>query len=281
MKKLFSITLILLMITSYNMQLDTKAQCTNQCELNIQVDIPGPTPPTPGGGGGGGGGAAIAIPAGAAALGGLGAFAPLLLAGLDPGMIAAAAPINCVCKKCCFLQTALRNHFNTTSYSEALSKAQATGVKSFYVVNDRTLLNGTFDIQDIQLPAKFANAEKIAFEATIVSDPYAEINGKPELELRIFKDINDVKLQKRYTSQGFRKKYLMNKYEIPYSSSMKAYGQGVHKVNGVIETSKIKNSQEPFKTVLSYMDGGFSKKMATSNPKAITYAYLIEFTAVN
>lgn len=261
--------------------LKTQAQqCPQECILNIEVDIPDTTPIIPGGGGTPG--AAIAVPTGVAAAGGAAAFSPLLLAGLEPGAIlGAAAPIGCVGNKCCFLQKAMKSHFKTNSLANATNQARTTMTKSYFVVNDTDILNGTFNIQDINIPTKFLNAPKIKFEATIASQSFAEVNGKPELELRIFKDIPKQKLEKRFTSQGFRRNFLMKKYEIPYSSSTKNFANGIHKVNGVIETSKIKNSAEPIRTVMTYMDGGFSKGMAVNNPRAITYAYLIEFTAVN
>lgn len=254
--------------------------CQQECILNVQVDIPQTIIPVDPGGGGGAG-AAVGIPVGAAAIGGLGAFAPLLLAGLSPGsVIAAAAPLGCLGQKACFLQTALKNHFNTTNLNTAIEKARTTASKSFFAVNDRNILNGTFDIQDIELPAKLNNAPKIGYKGTLVSSPYKDVAGKPEIELRIFKDISKAKLEKRYTSQGFRKKFLMKKYEVPYSTTMASYSKGVHEFNGIIDKASMKNPAEPIRTVVNYTEGGFQKDQAIDNPKVKTYAYIIEFTAL-
>lgn len=281
MKKIILI-LILFLITAMYTELVANAASQN---ITATLSAPGPNPIDPGGGGGGGTGTAVGVGVGvgggAAAAGATAlAFAPLLLAGLTPNsVIYAAAPIGCVgCAKN-FLQLAILNHFCTKDYKCALAKMKSDG-KYYYAVNDSTIINGTFDIHSITLPKDVLDAQKIKINVTLVSQAYKEIDGEPELTFGLYKDINQIDLVKKFETQQFLHHYLMKKYEIPLKITSKNYNAGIQKLSTTINTFQIQNKKIPLRAVIRYTENGFKKNQKAMNPKALIYAYLIEFDKI-
>jgi hypothetical protein len=237
-----------------------------------------PVIPTPGGGGGGAG-VAIGAGAGAAAAGlGAASFAPLLLAGLSPNsIIAAAAPIGCIPCQECFLQKAIMSHFCTDDICKANTvMSECNPCKLYFAQNNSRILNGTFDMQGITLPKNFIGAKELKVSVTLASDPYGARNGDPELELRMFKDITPTNLSTKFQTQQFLRGYLMRKYEVPLVRTVSGYPQGLQKLTGIIDMSDVKNKEMPLQVVMKYTDGGFQKNQAVKNPKVKMYAYLLE-----
>src|SRR5574344_2924447 len=70
------------------------------------------------------------------------AFAPLLLAGLEPnGIVCAAAPLDCVCQRENFLQLAVKEH----SEGKILSKDLTSSKEHFFFAqNDCEIINGSY-----------------------------------------------------------------------------------------------------------------------------------------
>lgn len=230
-----------------------------------------------GGGGGGGAGVAIGVGGGAAAAGGAAAFAPLLLAGLSPNsVIAAAAPIGCIPCRECFLQRTIMSHFNTPDINQA-NAMMSNNCKTYFAQNDSRLLNGTFDMQGITLPNHLLTAQEVRVNVTLLSDPYSQVKGEPEIALSMFRDISQSDLRKKFESQQFTRYYLMKKYDIPLSKTVMAYDQGLQKLTGTIDVRDIKYKDVPFQVAMTYTEGGFHRNQAVDNPKVKTYAYLIEF----
>lgn len=230
-------------------------------------------------GGGGGGGNATAISLGStgvAAAGGAAAFAPLLLVGLSPNtIIAAAAPIDCIACKQCFLQKAIMNHFGTQNPEKAISMLD-TNSKIYFAQNDSQILNGTFDMQGISLPESLLTAQEVRVKITIFSDPYNEVREEPELKLGLYKDISQPDLRKKFETQQFTRYYLMKKYDIPLKPTLKEYNQGVQKLSGIINIEQLKIKPLNLQAVITFTQGGFQKNQAVENPKVKTYAYLLE-----
>jgi len=237
-------------------------------------------PVVPPGGGGGGGAVAIGVGAGAAAAGGAAAFAPLLLAGLSPNaIIAAAAPIGCIACRECYLQKAIMNHFGMQDLNQANAMMSNT-CKIYFAQNDSRILNGTFDMQGITLPGSLYDAKFLKVNVTMLSDPYSEVKGTPEMTLSLYKDISQPNLRKKFETQQFLRSYLMKKYEIPLTKTVIAYDQGLQKLSGMIDVREIKYKDYPVQVTTTYTEGGFHKNQAVENPKVKTYAYLIEFEKV-
>ncbi len=234
-----------------------------------------------GGGGGSGGAVAIGVGGGAVAAGGAVAFAPLLLAGLSPNsIIAAAAPIDCIACRQCFLQKAIMDHFAIPDIVRATATMN-NSCKIYFAQNDSQILNGTFDMQGIVLPNNLLNAKELRVNVTLASDPYNEIKQEPELKLGLYQDIAQGDLRKKFETQQFRRYYLMKRYEVPLLPTLKAYGQGLQKLSASINVSQIKNKTMPLQVSISYTEGGFQPNQAVRNPKVKSYAYLIEFEKVS
>lgn len=229
------------------------------------------------------GGVIAIVTAGAAAVAGVGAasFAPLLLAGLSPNnAVAAAAPICCISCQESFLQSAILSHFNTDDLCCANSIMAGNG--KFYIAqNDNRISNGTFDLQQLDLPRDFLDAKQILVNATIVSDPFAEVKNSPEIKLNIYKDISPADLRKKFETQQFLHYYLMKNYEINLIPTQKAYDKGIQQLTGVIDVAEIKSKDTPFHTVMTYTEGGFRRNQAKENPKFKIYGYLLEFEKIN
>lgn len=234
------------------------------------------------GGGGGGGSGAVAIATGSTAVAGLGgaAFAPLLLAGLSPNsIIAAAAPIGCIACRQCFLQKAIMDHFAIPDINAATT-AMNTSCKIYFAQNDSQILNGTFDMQGIVLPKSLLNAQELRVNVALASEPYSEVKGEPELKLALYKDISQSDLRKKFETQQFKRYYLMKRYDIPLLPTLKAYGNGLQKLSGSINLNDFKNRDMPLQVAMTYTEGGFQRNQAVVNPKVKTYAYLLEFEKV-
>lgn len=238
-----------------------------------------------GGGGGGGGGdtptggiIAGGAVGGAAAGASTFAFAPLLLAGLEPNpVICAAAPLESICPRMCYLEEAIKCQGGIKLGAGALTKVEN---KYYLAQNDCTIINGTYDVDEIILPKELQSADKIKVKITIASQGYKEVDDDPELVIGIYKDIERVNLNKKFETQQFLRHYMMKKYEIPLEITSKEYNQGFQKLLGTIDLRKIENINQPLKIVVRYTEGGFRKNLKNSNPKVLTYAYLIEFDKI-
>ena len=204
------------------------------------------TRPGGGGGGGGGGGAvAIGVGGGAVAAGGAAAFAPLLLAGLSPNsIIAAAAPLDCIACRECFLQKAMMDHFGVPDINSATAALNCNPCKIYFAQNDSKILNGTYDLQGITLPNSLLNAREVRVNVTLASEVYAEVKGEPELKLAIYKDISQADLRKKFETQQFTRYYMMKKYDIPLLANLQSSCNGLQKLSGMLDISKMKNKKQ-------------------------------------
>lgn len=248
--------------------------------LNIQEAMGAPqtisatlTRPEGGGGDGGGGtntggiiagGAVGGATAGASAL----AFAPLLLAGLEPNsVICAAAPLNFINPRANYLENAIKAHGGVKSF----------GNKFYIAQNDCEIINGTYDIDEISLPKELMSANRLKVNITIASQGYKEVDGEPELALGVYKGITRPNLAKKFETQQFLHHYLMKKYDTQLKITYQDYNNGIQKLSGIINMKQIQNKQLPIQTVVRYTDGGFHQNLKKLNPKILTYAYVIEF----
>lgn len=201
------------------------------------------------------------------------AFAPLLLAGLEPnGVICAAAPLGSIAPRECYLNAAIKSHGGDV---EKGLKRKCD--KFYFAQNDCEILNGSYDVDALTLPSDFLSANKIKIKITIASQPYSESKGNPDFKLGIYKDIARADLNKKFETQQFLHHYLMKKYEIPLKITQKTYSQGIQKLYGVIDTSTVKNNNLPLQVVVRYTSGGFHMNLKKISPKTLRYAYLIEF----
>ena len=278
-KSLLSILFIGLMISNI-FSLAFSADSATQT-ISATLTRP-PVPPVPPGGGGTGAGVAVGVGAGAAAAaGGAAAFAPLLLAGLSPNsVIAAAAPIGCIACRDCYLQKAIMNHFGTQDINQANAMMASGNCKTYFAQNDSRILNGTFDMQGITLPANLYTAKQVRVNVTLFSDPYSAVKGDPFMSMALYKDISQANLRKKFETQQFRRAYLMKKYDIPLTKHFIAYDQGIQKLTGIINVGDIKYKDIPMQVAMTYTEGGFQKNQAVENPKVKTYAYLLEFEMI-
>jgi len=262
---MFKKVLILLCIFCFSAQLCLAATSASQTVTATLTRSGG------GGGGGGGGipgGAVVGIAGGGAAAAGASAlaFAPLLLAGLEPNtVVCAAAPLECITQKCNYLQ-------------EAIKLQCGLKCNRFYVAkNDGEILNGTYDVDEIRIPEELKSANRIKINVTIVSQPYNSIAGEPDLRFDIYKNINHYNLSKKFETQQFLHHYLMHRYEIPLRTTYRNYSQGIQKLSGIIDLSKLEYADQPLHSVVRYTEGGFRINLRRTNPKTLVYAYLIEF----
>src|SRR5574344_923916 len=201
------------------------------------------------------------------------AFAPLLLAGLEPnGVICAAAPLGSIAPRECYLNAAIKSHGGDV---EKGLKRKCD--KFYFAQNDCEILNGSYDVDALTLPSDFLSANKIKIKITIASQSYSESKGNPDFKLGIYKDIARADLNKKFETQQFLHHYLMKKYEIPLKITQKTYSQGIQKLYGVIDTSTVKNNNLPLQVVVRYTSGGFHMNLKKISPKTLRYAYLIEF----
>lgn len=265
-------SILLVLIIIFFQQIAFSATSATQ---NITATLGG------GGGGGGGGGNNIggiiaggsigSVASGASAL----AFAPVLLAGLEPnGVVCAAAPLECICPRNNYLEQAIKIYCGC----KKLTNDECTCPKRIYFAqNDCAIINGTYDIDEVKLSDELKSANKIKVNITIVSQPYNEIRGEPELSIGIYKDISSKCLGKKFETQQFLHNYLMSKYKIPLKITCKDYHNGIQKLSGIIDTRKIKYINQPLQVVMTYTEGGFRRNLKKQNPKILIYAYLIEF----
>ena len=280
MHKLFNILLVCLSLILSPMAM---AQCIDSASQTVSATLtrtptppgPDPDPPViPGGAivGIAGGGVA----AGASAF----AFAPLLLAGLTPNSVVfAAAPICCVPCVDNFLQAAIMNHFCVTDYAQAVAK-MSCNPNAYLVQNNSEIINGTYDMHALTLPVEVQNASKVKVDITVVSQQFKILNQEPELVLGLYKDINPCNLGKKFQTQQFLHHYLMNKYEVPLKLTSTNGANGIQKLSGVIDISKVQDVKAPMQVVLRYTEGGFKKGQKLQNPKTLVYAYVAEFTKI-
>lgn len=228
-------------------------------------------------GGGISGGAIVGIAAGGGVVSGASAlaFAPILLAGLEPNsIICAACPLNCIPCAQNYLQCAIKFHSGHKNLSEfKLNNAN----KFYFAQNDCEIINGTYDIDEITLPKEFLSSNRIKVNITIASQSYKEVGGNPEFTLGLYKDINKLNLAKKFETQQFLHHYLMKKYETPLKITTKEYKNGLQKISGIIDMKTIQNKQLPMQIVVKYTEDGFRKNLKAQNPKTLRYAYIIEF----
>lgn len=251
----------------------------------ISATLTRATPPGPGPGPGpvipGGAVAGITLGGTAATGASVLAFAPLLLAGLEPdGIISAAAPICCIGCVENLLQSAIMYSFCTNDLNYALEKMRCNG--KFYIAqNNESIRNGSFDLQGFTIPTELANAKKIKINITLASDCYKEVNGEPELALGIYKNIAQKDLSKKFETQQFLHNYLMKKYKVPLKIVEKHYNCGVQKLTGVLNLSELDYTNRPLYTVVRFTENGFQKNQLKLNPKVKFYAYLIEIEKIS
>lgn len=214
-----------------------------------------------------------------AGLGGLG-IAPIFLAGLSPNsIIAAAAPIGCICTQECFLQSAIKNYFCVNDSCDAMTKMN-NGNKLYIAQNDSTILNGTYDMQGIVIPTDFYEVEKLKVNICLAGTPYGTTSQKPDVSIGLYKDISQANLRRKFETQQFMRGYMMRKYEIPLFSNYADYANGIQKLSSEIDLKNFENKTEPLQIVVKYTEGGFRKNQAVENPKAHTYAYLVEIEKI-
>lgn len=251
--------------------------------FSVSQTVTATLPESPSGGGGGTGGG---FPAGAIVGVSLGggtasgatamAFAPILLAGLEPNtIICAAAPLENITPRLNYLEKAIKEQGGVKIGKNGLVKS---GDKFYFAQNDCTIINGTYDIDEIRLPEEFKSTSKLKVNITIASDPYSTVNGDPELAMGIYKDITRPNLNKKFETQQFLHHYLMKKYETPLKITYSGYPQGLQKMSGVINMSKLQYRNQPLQVAIRYTQGGFRSNLKKENPKVLTYAYLIEFS---
>lgn len=298
MKKIF-IILILLIFTL--MQSESFADCSCNsctsckptCEQDVSATLNCPDiPPGGGGDGGGGGGPGTAIGVGVGVGGGAGAagaaalaFAPILLVGLAPNpCVCAACPLvcgnilGCACPLECYLQKAFDN---SCAIKCVDGKYYFNPQNKLYIAqDDSTIVNGTYEIDEITLPDELKCAKQIKVNVTIASQEYCEFNNEPELTLGIYKDINKCNLSRKFETQQFLHHYLMKRYEIPLRITCKKYSCGLQKLSGTINMCQIENKNQPLKIVVRYTKNGFRKNQRMSNPGTLLYAYLVEFDKI-
>lgn len=204
------------------------------------------------------------------------AFAPLLLAGLEPnGVICAAAPLNCVENRKNFLQLAIKEHNKDVFLNKNLTSNEC---HFYFAQNDCDIINGTYDVDEIKIPNEFQNLKRIKINITIASQPYGASTGKPDFTLGIYKDITRVDLNKKFETQQFLHHYLMKKYEIPLKITSHEYTKGIQKLSGYIYRENVTDFNTTLKIVVRYTNGGFHMHLKKNNPKSLTYAYLVEFS---
>lgn len=237
---------------------------------------PGPSPtPIPAG-------AIVGIASGGTAAGASAlAFAPLLLAGLEPNsVVCAAAPLECLQCIGSYLQYAIVDYFGSAqNIIEAMKKMQA-GEKKYLALNNSEILNGTFDIQSLTLPKGLENAQRIKVNIIMASQSYKEVQNQPELSFGIYKDIVIKDLSKKFETQQFLHHYLMKRYEIPLKITSNQYNKGIQRLSGVIDMRQVQKKQAPMQVAVRYTEGGFRKNLKRQNPKTLAYAYLIEFEKI-
>lgn len=227
-------------------------------------------------------GIAVGVGGPAGGAGGSVAAAPLILAGLSPNSpVSAAVPIVCFKNIQYFLKTAITQHFCEHDYINAkiiMDNLTLSDSSSFYLAkNDSAIKNGTFDINTLRIPRELLNAQNIKINITIASEPYKEIDLKPELALGIYKNINSADLKRKFETQQFLHNYLMKKYEIPLKITSKNYANGIQKISGVLNLSQLKNKTAPLYIVTRYTYNGFQANRNMILPKTLIYAYLVEF----
>lgn len=239
----------------------------------------------PGGGGGGGGtGGIIAggVVGGSAATGATAlAFAPLLLAGLEPNCVVyAASPLDCF--KCIgnFLQAAILNHFGSAQDIYQAMQEMQSGARKYLAQNNVEIINGTFDMHSLTLPKEMKGAKQVRVNITMASQGYKEVKNDPELSLGIYKDIVQADLSKKFETQQFLHHYLMKRYEIPLKLTLKGYPQGIQKLSGIIDMTQIQNQNMPMQVVVRYTKNGFRKNLKREEPSTLVYAYLMEFERI-
>ena len=227
------------------------------------------------------GGAIVGIASGGTALSGASAlaFAPLLLAGLEPNSVVfAAAPLECISCTQNYLQCAIINHFECKDYNCAMGKIKKNS--KYFAQNNSEIINGTYDMFDLTIPEIFRSSKYLKVNITLASQPYKEIDGKPELALGIFKNIQKADLRKKFETQQFLHHYLMKKYETSIKITQNKYNVGIQKLSGIIDMSKVQNKQMPIQIVLRYTENGFRKGQKMQNPKTLIYAYIVEFEKI-
>jgi len=148
------------------------------------------------------------------------------------------------------------------------------------VQNNSEIVNGTYDMHALTLPSEVQNASKVKVDITVVSQPFNTLNQQPDLALGLYKDINPCNLGKKFQTQQFLHHYLMNKYETPLSLTASNGANGIQKLSGVIDMSKVTDPKAPMQIVLRYTEGGFKKGQKLQNPKTIVYAYVAEFQKI-
>lgn len=276
MKKYISLTILLLSMLLSAEQ--TYAALSASQVLSATLSRPG------GGGGGGGGGTGGIVAGGVVGGGAAGAssiaFAPLLLAGLSPNsVVCAAAPLNCFSCIQNFLQAAIIDHFNVSDYALALERMKNT-CKTYFAQDNSTIINGTFDMHALTLPKELLSAQRVKVNITMASQSYKVADGTPELALGLYKDITLPNLIRKFQTQQFLHHYLMKKYETPLTIVSSDFKNGVQKLSGILDMSKIQNKNIPLEIAVRYTEGGFKINMRKQNPKVITYAYLVEFEKI-
>lgn len=278
MKKYILIILFLIFIFGQRVYAATSASQTITATLTRVSPTP---PPGPGPGfnpaGAIVGGAIGGSAAGASAL----AFAPLLLAGLEPNsVICAASPIECIQCIQDFLQMAITDHFGCVQdFWGVIAKKKEKG-QVYLVQNNSEILNGTYDLHALAIPEELQSAKRLKVNITMASQGYKEVYGEPELVFGIYKDINPANLSKKFETQQFLHHYLMKKYETPLKITLKNYNNGIQKLSGVIDLAQLKNINQPLQVVVRYTEGGFRKNLKKTNPKTLVYAYVIEFEKI-
>ncbi len=272
MTKNFKLIFLLFLILSTNC---ATSQAADQV---ISATLPQVEPVTPSGGTNGiPGGAIVGIAGGGSAIAGANAlaFAPLLLAGLEPNpVICAAAPLDGTTIRANYLEKAIKEQGSIKITKTGIIKSNN---KFYFAQNDCDIFNGTYDIDEIILPEELKSASKLKVNITIASEPYNSINGSPELTLGIYKDITRGNLNKKFETQQFLHHYLMKKYELPLKIVKTDYANGIQKMSGIIDTSKFQFINQPLQVAVRYTQGGFHTNLKQENPKVLTYAYLIEF----
>lgn len=237
--------------------------------------------PSGGGTGKGGGfpaGAVVGISLGGGAASGATAFAfaPVLLAGLEPNtVICASAPLENINPRANYLEKAIKEQGGVKISKNGIVKS---GDKFYFAQNDCEIINGTYDIDEIRLPGELKSASKLKVNITIVSDSYSVANGEPELVLGIYKDITRLNLNKKFETQQFLHHYLMKKYDTPLKITNNDYSHGIQKMFGIIDMTKLQFRNQPLQVAIRYTQGGFRSNLRKENPKVLTYAYLIEFS---
>lgn len=245
---------------------------------------PQPIPPPVVGSGSSNIATAIAVPTGTAA--GVGvpsafAAAPFLLAGLEPNSVVyAAAPIEGIKAPMGFLQCATEQQLNTSTYEAALSKIKTNG-KFYLAQNNSEIINGTFDFHSFQIPKELQFAQRVRINVTMASQPYKEIDGQPELSFDIYKNITKADLNKKFETQQFLHHYLMQKYEVPMKITARNYANGLQKLSGELDLTKLQSRNETMQIAIKYTKNGFHKGQKNINPKTLNYAYIAEFERIN